>query len=395
MNFKSKKLSELKSARKDKSPRVKDFMPFEIVRGNLKVYLARHFGFCFGVERAVEIAYRSLEEQRGKRVFLLSEMIHNPGVNADLQSHGVKFLCDTAGNELIPLSSLVPEDTVILPAFGVSLEVEARLRERGVQVELYDTTCPFVERVWKRAKQLGEKGYTIIIHGKPYHEETRATFSRASQYAPTLTVMTVDEARQLAGLIRRGASSEEFAQIFGARVSEGFDFQENLKRCGVVNQTTMLAEETSEVVELLREAVVEQSCSEDGAPLEEGRDVRDVFADTRDTLCYATSDNQRSVKELLNTNADFAVVIGGFNSSNTTHLAKLCRTAFPTYHIRGTDDLISDRAIVCRDEAGEEREVGDWMPRSPLVVALTAGASTPDMVVEQVIDRLEQLVNGA
>lgn len=395
MNFKSQKLSELKNARKDKNPRVKDFLPFEIVRGDLKVYLARHFGFCFGVERAVEIAYRSLEEQRGKRVFLLSEMIHNPGVNSDLQSRGVKFLCDTAGNELIPLSSLVPEDTVILPAFGVSLEVEAKLREHGVQVELYDTTCPFVERVWKRAKQLGEKGYTIIIHGKPYHEETRATFSRASRYAPTLTVMTVAEARQLAELLRRKAPTEEFVQIFGDRVSEGFDFQENLKRCGVVNQTTMLAEETSEVVDLLREAIVERNCSENGGAHDEGRDVRDVFADTRDTLCYATSDNQQSVKRLLTTNANFALVIGGFNSSNTTHLAKLCRTAFPTYHIRGTQDLISERAIVCRDEAGAARELEGWLPGSPTVVALTAGASTPDMVVEQVIDRLGQLVNGA
>ena len=185
-------------ARKSLDPRKQDFSPSELDFGCVRVRLARHFGFCFGVENAIEISYRAVDENPGKRIFLLSQMIHNPEVNADLQSRGVRFLHDTLGNELIPVSSLGPEDVVIVPAFGTTVELEQRLEKMGVDVKTYNTTCPFVEKVWKRSAQLGQERYTVIIHGKPKHEETRATFSHASTHGHALVIKDGDEAEFLA-----------------------------------------------------------------------------------------------------------------------------------------------------------------------------------------------------
>jgi 4-hydroxy-3-methylbut-2-en-1-yl diphosphate reductase len=401
--FSSPSFSELKIQRKELDGRKKNFTPFSLVDGNLEVALARHFGFCFGVERAVEIAYRAVAENKDRRVFLLSEMIHNPDVNNDLRSKGVQFLLDTSGKEVLFLSSLTPDDVVILPAFGVSLEMESRLTNLGIKPELYDTTCPFVERVWKKSRQIAEKGYTIIVHGKPAHEETRATFSRAAAYGPVLIIRSIAEALLLSEFILGKKDSLTFFDHFPDRTSENFDPVLHLMRCGVVNQTTMLAEETSEISRIVKEALLERSRKSLDAksPQTEASaadTLNDVFADTRDTLCYATSENQNSVHSLMNVAADFAVVVGGFNSSNTTHLATICSRKFVTYHISQAADLISLNQIRFRDVAsGVVKTTTNWLlAKDPpkVKVVVTAGASTPDAIVEEVLRLLGHYVNS-
>jgi len=388
----SKHLFSLKANRKIEDGKKKNFTPFHLNFGRVEFILARHFGFCFGVERAVGIAYDALSRNKGERVFLLSEMIHNPDVNDDLKRRGVVFLLDTLGNELYPINCLNPGDVVILPAFGISLEIENQLRSRGVDVERYDTTCPFVERVWKRAKQLGESGYSIIVHGKPAHEETRTTFSRAAAYAPVLVLRSISEAQILSSFIKGDLSLSDFWATFEGRTSNGFDPAVHLMRIGVINQTTMLAEETAELASIIRGALVERRGKEASTG------VSDIFADTRQTLCYATSENQSSVQSLLKEDAHIAVVIGGFNSSNTTHLAAICARSFPTFHIRGSDDLMALDSVKCRDiSTGAEisKSLLEHLPRdttSPVRVAVTAGASTPDAIVEYVIEKFQVIV---
>jgi 4-hydroxy-3-methylbut-2-enyl diphosphate reductase len=388
--FVSRSLALLKAQQKVLDGKKKNFTPFSIMKSaNLEFVLARHFGFCFGVERAVQIAYEALDLHRGEEVFLLSEMIHNPDVNEDLKRRGVVFLFDTLGNELRPLTTLNPESVVILPAFGVSLDIEARLKEQGVLIERYDTTCPFVERVWKRARQLGASGYTIVVHGKPLHEETRATFSRASATSSSIVVLSLDEARLLASYIKGEVSIDSFWRVFDGRVSSGFDPEVHLQRVGVINQTTMLAEETSELANILREALLVKYGPQG--------DIKDVFADTRDTLCYATSENQSSVHALLNEEVNLALVIGGFNSSNTTHLAKICGRKFPTFHIRSAQDILSLDSVTCLDLSTREvmnKNLRSCLPvdSKPIRIAVTAGASTPDAIVEEVMDSIAELV---
>ena len=208
-------------------PRKRDLTPSVLDFGPVRFKIARHFGFCYGVENAIEIAYRALEEHPEKaaegRIFLLSEMIHNPYVNDDLQRRGIRFLRTTAGEQLIPFSELHPGDVVIIPAFGTTLEVEAQLAERGVVPAAYDTTCPFVEKVWKKSAQIGKKQYTIVVHGKRYHEETRATISHARQDAPVVVVRDLEEAENLARVVRGEASSDFFFERFADRYSEGFE----------------------------------------------------------------------------------------------------------------------------------------------------------------------------
>jgi 4-hydroxy-3-methylbut-2-enyl diphosphate reductase len=388
----SKHLFNLKANRKHQDGKKKNFTPFYLNSGRIEFVLARHFGFCFGVERAVGIAYEALNRNKGEKVFLLSEMIHNPDVNEDLKRRGVIFLLDTLGNELHPIEHLNAGDVVILPAFGVSLEMEKQLRERGVDVEQYDTTCPFVERVWKRARQLGESGYSIVVHGKPAHEETRATFSRAAAYAPTLVIRSIDEAGILSSFIKGQLTLSEFWRIFEGRASSGFDPANHLMRIGVINQTTMLAEETAELASIIRAALIERGGEEVSSC------VSDIFADTRDTLCYATSENQSSVHALLKEEAHVAIVIGGFNSSNTTHLAAICERSFPTFHIRGPDDILALDLVKCRDvSSGVEifKSLIEYLPKDPtssIRVALTAGASTPDAIVEAVMEKFEAAI---
>lgn len=379
--YRSPIISRVKEARRRQDPRKKDFSPTVLDFGPVRFKLARHFGFCYGVEQAVEIAYRALEENPGRRIFLLSEMIHNPHVNRDLERRGVRFLRTTRGEQLIPFDVLRPDDIVIIPAFGTTPEIEADLAARGVDVRRYDTTCPFVEKVWKRSSQLGQRGYTIVIHGKRYHEETRATFARAAREAPVVVVRDLEEAADLARVIRGEADAAFFYERFHDRYSEGFDPERDLVRIGVVNQTTMLATETQAIAELLRQAMIDRYGPEN---------LHEHFADTSDTLCYATHENQQATRALIASGGDLALVVGGYNSSNTSHLVELCAERMPTYFVKGPEELLSPTRIRHYDLAlGTVRETENWLPaHRPVEIVLTAGASCPDALLEAVLQRV-------
>ncbi len=236
----------------------KDFTPTLLDFGTLQIYLARHFGFCYGVENAIEIAFRTVEENPGKKIYLLSEMIHNPQVNADLQSHGIEFLQDTHGKQLIPFDTINADDIVLIPAFGTTIAIEKMLNEKGIPTEKYNTTCPFVEKVWNRSEVIAKKDYTIVIHGKPNHEETRATFSHATVNAPSIVVKDMKQARELAKYIAGEKSIADFYEVFRGQYSEGFDLNKHLERIGVVNQTTMLASDTQAIADYLKQAMIEK-----------------------------------------------------------------------------------------------------------------------------------------
>lgn len=379
--YRSPLISAVKKKRKELDKMKKDFSPTRLDFGPVQIYLARHFGFCYGVENAIEIAFRTVEENPGKRIYLISEMIHNPQVNADLIAHGIEFLQDTKGKQLIPFESLGPEDIVMIPAFGTTLATEARLKETGVQTEAYDTTCPFVEKVWNRSEGIARKNYTIVIHGKPGHEETRATFSHASANAPTVVVKDMEEARELARFITGERPTADFAEAFRGQYSEGFDAEKDLRRIGVVNQTTMLASDTQAIADFLKEAMITRF---------RPAVIDDHFADTRDTLCYATLDNQTAVAGMLGTPADLAIVVGGYNSSNTSHLVELCEEKLTTFFINNENGIGSRDEILHYDlHAKTELKTKNWLPgKDPVRILVTSGASCPDALVEGVIRRI-------
>ena len=379
--YKSNIISRVKRARQMQDSKKRDLQPSMLDFGPVRFLLARHFGFCFGVENAIEIAYKTLEEHGDKRVFFLSEMIHNPNVNQDLQDRGVRFMFTPSGEQLVAWDFLTPDDIVVVPAFGTTVEVQAELESRGIDPYTYNTTCPFVEKVWKRSAQLGEGDYTVVIHGKASHEETRATFSHTIQNARAVVVLDLAEAYLLADIIRGEESVDVFEERFGNKCSEGFDPLKHLSRIGVVNQTTMLASETREIAKVIRQALVDRY----------GEDcIGDHFADTSDTLCYATNENQNATYALTEQKADLALVVGGYNSSNTSHIVELCEVIMPTYFVKNADELISDHEIQHFSLA--KREVittHNWLPENrPLNVALTCGASCPDAVVDNVLLRV-------
>lgn len=386
--YRSPVISGLKKARAAEDPKKKDKSPSLLKAGPVTFKLARHFGLCYGVENAIERAYRALAENPGKRIFLLSEMIHNPTVNADLESRGIRFLQSPEGEELIPFEELSSDDIVIVPAFGTTVSTFERLKALGVEPEKYNTTCPFVERVWKRAAQLGSQGYSIIIHGKHRHEETRATFSHARESAESLILRDLDEARWLGEFILERHPNEEFFSRFKDRISEGFDPERSLQRVGVVNQTTMLATETKEISQVIRDAMVERYGEEK---------ISDHFADTRDTLCYATAENQAATYALLDSGADLALVVGGYNSSNTSHLVELLQEQMPTFFVKGAEEILSAEQIQHLALPQHELVVSsEWLPAieegRELEIIVTAGASCPDALVERVIHRVCDLL---
>lgn len=379
--YRSSIISRLKELRKLEDPRKKDFSPTELDFGPIKFLIARHFGFCYGVENAIEIAYNIIEENPGKRIFLLSEMIHNPMVNLDLQSRGIQFIMDTYGNQLIGWDEITSADVVIIPAFGTTLEVEHLLSEKGIDTLKYNTTCPFVEKVWTRAEVLGNNNFTVIIHGKSKHEETRATFSHSIRNAKSVIVRDIIEAEFLSKIILDEIPKENFYIFFDGKYSDGFDVEKDLLHVGVVNQTTMLATETQTIADLLRDAMIKKYGVEY---------IKDNYADTRDTLCYATNDNQSATIGLLEREADFAIVIGGYNSSNTTHLVELLEGKFTTYFIAGSEKIISEK-LISRFDIHSRREITieNFLPhKDSITVALTSGASCPDAVVDEVLNKL-------
>ena len=383
LTYRSPLITAVKNKRKQQDKLKKDFSPALLNFGSLHIYLARHFGFCYGVENAIEIAFRTIDENPSKRIFLLSEMIHNPQVNADLQERGVQFLQDTYGKQLVSFDEVNADDIVLIPAFGTTLRLEKMLREKGIQIEKYNTTCPFVEKVWNRGEQIAGNGYSIVIHGKPKHEETRATFSHAADNAPSIIVNDIKETESLAGYITGKKPAADFYTEFSGRHSEGFDISKDLQRFGVVNQTTQLASDTQAIAEYLKQVMMQYHGLTE-------MNIGERFADTRDTLCYATNDNQAAVNDMLEVAADIAVVVGGYNSSNTTHLVELCEEKLPVYFINSDEKLLSDKQILHFNfHTKEEILSTDYLSaKQPLTVLITSGASCPDAVVEAVIRKL-------
>ena len=379
--YRSPVISKVKEKRKNEDPRKKDFSPTLLDFGKISFLIPRHFGFCYGVENAIEKSYKAISENPGKRIFLLSQMIHNPDVNKDLLSYGLSFLQDTDGKQLIPFEELTPDDVVIIPAFGTTLEIENKLRSIGVNIDTYNTTCPFVVKVWNRSEKLGETEHTIVIHGKYNHEETRATFSHSSTNAPSLVIKNMEEAKFLGDIILGLKSKEDFYQFFEGKMTAGFDPEVHLNKIGVVNQTTMLASETQEITDYLRSVMIEKYGIEE---------IKNHMADTRDTLCYATNDNQSATLGLLEHEADIAIVVGGYNSSNTSHLVELLEQKFPTYFIKDKEEISSKNEINSFDIHSKEI-VGSksFLPeKDQIKIIITSGASCPDAIVDGVIQKI-------
>ena len=379
--YRSPIISRVKAKRKIQDPRKQDFSPSVLHFNKVSFHLARHFGFCYGVENAIEKSYNALKENIGKRIYLLSQMIHNPAVNDDLTKNGIAFLQDTDGQQLISFESLTAEDIVIIPAFGTTLEIENRLKSIGCDIQTYNTTCPFVEKVWNRSGKLGSQGHTIIIHGKAEHEETRATFSRSAANSPSLVIKDIEEAIYLGKIISGDLEEANFYSFFEGKYTANFNPKVDLARIGVVNQTTMLASETESITAYIRSVIIEKYGLEN---------IKNHMADTRDTLCYATNDNQTATLSLMEKTHDLAIVVGGYNSSNTTHLVEILETKFPTYFIKDESEIISKNEIHSfniHQKFVEQRP--SFLPNLPHVnIAITSGASCPDRLVDEVIQRI-------
>ncbi len=368
--------------------RKQDFSPSVLDFGPVQFILARHFGFCYGVENAIEISYRALEENNGKKVYLLSQMIHNQEVNSDLLDRGIKFIMDTDGTQFIPWKEIGKDDIVIIPAFGTTREIEKLLSDKGVQIQQYNTTCPFVEKVWNRAEKLGTEAYTTIIHGKPNHEETRATFSHSMANGPSVVVKDMEDAIALGNYILGSKPSSSFFEEFAGKYSDGFLPETQLQKVGVVNQTTMLATETQAIADFFKQLMIRKYGEST---------IKDHFSDTRDTLCYATNDNQDATYELLKTNADLAIVVGGYNSSNTSHIVELCERNFSTYFINSELEIKSQGEIHHFNFHTKENIVThEFLPeKRPVTIVLTSGASCPDTLVDRVMLKLAGYFEGA
>jgi 4-hydroxy-3-methylbut-2-enyl diphosphate reductase len=346
--------------------------------GRLTIHLAREFGFCYGVDRAVDYAYQTRERFPDRRVFLTGEIIHNPHVNAKLRSMDIGFLSD----EEVSIESLGSNDVVILPAFGVTIAMLQRLERRGCT--LVDTTCGSVLNVWKNVRRYCEGGYTSIIHGKAWHEETQATASQALEYGGRyLVLLDRREAEIVCDYIRNGGNRDAFLARFGSTASAGFDPDQDLQRVGLANQTTMLMSESLEIAEMLKAAVSDRYGSES---------LIEHF-EAFDTICSATQDRQDAVVTLLEQKAvDLMIVIGGYNSSNTCNLARICAASKPTFHIADPECLVSPEEIRHRPAGGAgEVTARGWLPVSgALAVGLTSGASTPDNLVGLAIAKITE-----
>lgn len=379
--YKSNLISKIKSIRQERDPRRKDFSPTLLDFDKVIFIIPRHFGFCYGVQNAIEITYKALEKHPTKNIYLLSEIIHNPEVNTNLKNLGVNFLDGLSKDKTNSVSDLQDNDILIIPAFGTTIETYSKLNTLGRNIITYDTTCPFVEKVWNRSAVLGKNGFTVIIHGKYYHEETQATFSHSKQYAPTVIIRDLDEAKKLGEIILEQIPYQDFFEILPGRFSDNFDPYSHLEKIGVVNQTTMLASETQEIANYLRSVMTQKYGPEN---------IKEHFFDTRDTLCYATHENQESTIVALNSKPDIAIVIGGYNSSNTSQIVKLCKQEIVTYFISSPENITESRELRHYDiGVGKEIITKNFLPsKSPLKILVTSGASCPDILVEDAIRKI-------
>lgn len=342
---------------------------FSLKAGRLEIHLAKEFGFCYGVERAVEYAYETRARFPDRRIYLTNEIIHNPRVNAELQGMGVKILTDNASR-----SEITEKDVVIMPAFGVPVEALKEFQEKGCVI--VDTTCGSVMSVWRRVESYSQDGFTAVIHGKYDHEETRATCSRAAKY---LVVKDQKQAKQVCDYIAGNAQRATFNEEFKNACSEGFDPDKDLGKIGFANQTTMLSRESIEISDMLREAL-------------RGRfgagELPERFRHF-DTICSATQDRQDAIRELGEKKMDVILVIGGYKSSNTGHLAEIASEFCPAYHVEDATSILSREKISHKKTGAQETlETLGWLPAGEIKVGITAGASTPNRLVEEVIQRL-------
>ena len=347
----------------------------------LTVKLAKEFGFCYGVERAIDLAYAARKSfPADKPIFLLGEIIHNPEVNDQIRNLGIKTISNKPTPEEIAL--LQRDDVVIIPAFGTEVATRRKLEEKGCV--LVDTTCGDVMSVWKRVRQYSKEAVTSIIHGKAKHEETKATTSQATAYGSGhyLVVFNLAETDYVCNYILRGGNKGEFLEKFKGAYSPGFDPDVHLMAIGVANQTTMLRGETEEVQRRLKAAMAERF----------GLAVVDQHFRFFDTICGATQDRQDALQKLLKEPMDLLLVIGGYNSSNTSHLAEMGEAILPTYFIKNAAKMMTAEAIVHYDlHKQQEVETRNWLPNGDITVGITAGASCPNNLIEDAIRRLFEL----
>ena len=390
------------------TPVTLDFGPVEYV-------IPSHFGFCLGVKNAIERAYETLAANPGRRVFMLSELIHNPFVNEDLLARGLRYLQTDKGvpytargrphspGETAPLlwDTLTADDIVIIPAFGATDEDKARLVRKGIAVYAHDATCMLVEKVWKAARAYGRSGYTVVIHGKHEHEETKATFANTRRHAPAVIVRNLEETRLLAEIIesRDPAVRARFHTVFAGKHTRGFDVDRDLQRVAVVNQTTLLMNETREIIQFLRDTYLRAH-----GPDVPGQPARVGGSGRNDTLCYATQVNQDALARALEQPLDAAFVIGGRNSSNTYQLYRVCEQRLPgrAFFIQSETSIVSRSAvehyvfpssgpIAGRGGHVEKHRLWANDDLSPKRVLVTGGASCPDGIIQQVVARINAL----
>lgn len=375
--------------------------PARLDFGAVEYLLPSHFGFCLGVQNAIERAYETIASNPDKRVFMLSELIHNPFVNEDLRRRGLRYLQSDKGVPVLDpekgeayWDSVTDEDIVIIPAFGARDEDKLKLIERGLPLNAYDATCMLVEKVWKAAKRFGQKGFTVVIHGKAEHEETKATFSNSSKYAPSIVVRDLKEAALLAQVIKSDSETERAKLFlpFNARCSEGFDLSQHLEKLAVVNQTTLLRNETLRIIELLESALEDRYGR---AHIEEHM----AMSSKGDTLCYATQVNQDALAQAIKQEVDVAIVVGGKNSSNTYQLYRICEEAFGerAFYIQSESNILSrseiEHFIFPYDPKNPKQgrmETCAFLPvrDAPLKILITGGASCPDGLLQQIIAKV-------
>jgi 4-hydroxy-3-methylbut-2-en-1-yl diphosphate reductase len=352
-----------------------------VAGGGLTVKLAKAFGFCYGVERAIDLAYAAtkVEEFKGRNIYLLGEIIHNPDVNDQLRDMGIKSIREVNGE--YPLDHLTREDVLIVPAFGAQMRIMDRLKEIGCNV--VDTTCGDVMTVWRRVRQYVREGVTSIIHGKAWHEETKATASRAisqNNASHYLVVFTLAETDYVCDYIRHGGDKAEFLKKFEGAYSPGFDPDQHLQRVGVANQTTMMRGETEDVQRRIKQAIIDRF----------GADRLNEHFRFFDTICGATQERQDALRDMLDhEKMHLLLVVGGYNSSNTSHLAEMGEHMVPTYFIKNSEKLISSTLIRHWNQHKNcEVETQNWLPDGNVVLGITAGASCPNNLIEETIERI-------
>ena len=351
-----------------------------LTRQGVTIKLAKQFGFCYGVERAIDLAYAAAKVFTDQRLFILGEIIHNPEVNEQIRALGIKNLIGK--DKEADVENLTSEDVVIVPAFGTEVSTLAKIKQLGCQI--VDTTCGDVMSVWKRVRQNANDDVTSIIHGKASHEETKATASRATQSGKGhyLVVLTLEDTDYVCKYIRQGGDKQEFLKRFSGAYSEGFDPDLHLRRVGVANQTTMMRGETEEVQRRVEAAIKER----DGA--ERAKESFRFF----DTICGATQERQDALGDMLSEQMDLLLVVGGYNSSNTSHLAEMGEAKLPTYFIRNASRLESrDRIVHYSSHDKAEITTENWLPKRPVTIGITAGASCPNNLIEDAILRLYEL----